>query len=296
MQQCLTRDHEKGAVKDPLIFDIAQGSFVDGPGVRTIVFFKGCPLSCPWCHNPEAINYQQETMFFAQKCIQCGNCQKGMDCFTNARKQVGKHYGQKELVNILLEDAGYYTASGGGVTFSGGEAFGFPYYLGQVAGLLKKEGIHICVQTSGYFDYEKVCEQVLPHIDEIYFDFKIMNENSHKKVLGKSNRLILENFVRLSEEQVKLVPRIALIPGHVATAENLDALALFFVEHQVKTCQFLYYNPCGDAKLVRLGRKTDQAEQHKIFTPEENQEWINYFKDQFTRLQNNRQLVLSNEP
>ena len=106
--------------KQPLIFDIARGSFEDGPGVRTTVFFKGCPLSCPWCHNPESQSYKRETMFYPEDCIGCKNCETGKACFTLARRTVGQVYTPEELVEIILEDKPFYDESGGGVTLSGG--------------------------------------------------------------------------------------------------------------------------------------------------------------------------------
>ncbi len=146
---------------DPLIFDIARGSFVDGPGVRTTVFFKGCPLSCPWCHNPESQSYTSQTLYFQELCIQCKNCETGKPCFTRARQTVGKKLSPEQLSDVILKDCHYYKTSGGGVTFSGGEALGFTRYLSRVLPILKKRDVHIAVQTCGYFDFDPFARDAL---------------------------------------------------------------------------------------------------------------------------------------
>ncbi|SDU28427.1 radical SAM protein [Desulfobacula phenolica] len=272
MHKCITTGPE------PLIFDIARGSFVDGPGVRTTVFFKGCPLSCPWCHNPESQNYEMETMFFPEDCIHCGNCTKGKKCFALARRNIGKTYSPERLASLVLQDKHYYETSGGGVTFSGGESLGFIDYISRVILLLKKEQIHIAVQTCGYFDFNEFVLKILPNIDLIYFDFKIMDNEIHKRLLGKSNHLILENFRQLLEHDISVLPRIPLIPHFVANKENLAAIADFFLKYRVKHCEFLYYNPGSREKMIRLNRKPHENLSDKPVSMAENRAWIDYFK------------------
>lgn len=269
-------------IPEPLIFDIARGSFVDGPGIRTTVFFKGCPLSCPWCHNPESQDYKIETMFFPEECIHCGNCEEGKECFTLARRIVGKYYSPEQLIKIILKDKPYYETSGGGVTFSGGEALSFTGYLSRVLPALKEENIHVAVQTCGYFDFNEFASKILPHIDEIYFDLKIMDDEIHKRLLGKSNHLILENFGRLLKEDIKLVPRIPLIPHFVANRKNLDALACFFSRNRVRNCEFLYYNPAARGKLSRLNREPLDDLSEEPVPMVESRAWIDYFKLKIT--------------
>jgi pyruvate formate lyase activating enzyme len=266
---------------EPLIFDIARASFVDGPGVRTTVFFKGCPLACPWCHNPESQEYGPEIMFFPEDCIGCENCKKGKDCFTLARQSIGKRYGSDQLVQILLEDKDYYHSSGGGVTFSGGEALGFIDFLSQVIPALKKEKIHVAIQTCGYFNFASFERKLIESVDLIYFDFKIMDEDYHKHVLGKSNRTILDNFKQLLEYDIPVIPRIPLIPHFVATRKNLGALAQFFSNHKVRHCEFLYYNPGSREKRARLNRTSDAQLPEKPVSISENKAWIDYFKQKF---------------
>ena len=283
--------------KDPLIFDIARASFVDGPGVRTTVFFKGCPLSCPWCHNPESQDYKTEIMHFPENCIQCGNCEKGRDCFTLARRTVGKNYSPEQLAEIVLEDKSYFKTSGfktsgfktsgGGVTFSGGEALSFISYLSRVLQILKKENIHVAIQTCGYFDFNQFVLKILQHTDIIYFDFKIMDDNIHQHLLGKSNHIILKNFVNLLQYNITVVPRIPLIPHFVANKKNLDAIADFFSEHKVKHCEFLYYNISSREKLLRLKRKPAKELSEKAVSIAENRAWIDYFKHKMKKNEKN---------
>lgn len=271
------------AVSSALIFDIVKGSFCDGPGVRTTVFFKGCPLKCPWCHNPESQRYEMEIMHFPELCIGCGNCQRAKPCYSLARREVGKPYGAEQLALELIKAKTYYETSGGGVTFSGGEAFGFVDYLTEVAGILKKENIHIAVQTSGFFDYHKFESKLMDKIDLIFFDLKIMDPCKHQKLLGKSNEVILENFKKIIESDITVIPRIPLIPNYVATEENLASIADFLSEHNVGQCEFLYYNPAPNDKLKRLGRRLDPNLPEKPLPPEVHGKWIQFFKHRFSQ-------------
>jgi pyruvate formate lyase activating enzyme len=265
----------------PLITDIARGSFFDGPGVRTTVFFKGCPLKCPWCHNPESQRYEKQIMLFPEMCIGCGNCKKEQPCYTLARREVGKAYSPEELALELIKDKSYFDTSGGGVTFSGGEAFSFIDYLSEVAMMLKKKGVHIAVQTSGFFNFEAFVAKLMDKIDMIFYDFKIMDEKRHQTLLGQSNRVILENFKKIIKSGITVIPRIALIPNYVATEENLFAIADFFHEHDVRACEFLYYNPGFEDKLKRLGRKMDSNLPDRSVLPEKNRQWISSFRRKY---------------
>lgn len=226
-----------------LIFDIARGSFVDGPGIRTTVFFKGCPLNCPWCHNPESKSYTKEQTFDEDYCISCGNCNVGNKCFTDAKQEIGKFYPPEDLIEIIIKDKPYYDASNGGVTFSGGEALSFIPYLATILPTLKQEGIHIAFQTCGYFNYQEFDMHIRPYINLIFFDFKIFNKIDHLKILGKSNKIILENFEKLLGSKIKIIPRIPLIPQYIATEENLKSIAIYLKKNGIQECEFIYYNP-----------------------------------------------------
>ncbi|MBT7618104.1 MAG: radical SAM protein [Calditrichaeota bacterium] len=263
---------------EPLIFDIAKGSFVDGPGIRTTIFFKGCPLDCPWCHNPESKSYESETMFYPENCIECGNCKVGRKCFALARRTVGKHFSPEHLGEVILQDKSYYETSGGGVTFSGGEPLSFIDYLSQVALILKEQDIHIAIQTSGHFNYRDFALKVLPYTDTIYYDFKIMDNATHKLHLGISNSIIIANFIQLQKQDITLIPRIPLIPHYVANQNNLSSIATFFAEQNVQNCEFIYYNPSAQGKVSRLDRGMVECVSVGSVSVEGNRRWVDYFK------------------
>ncbi len=275
MTECATiANHRHGGAHWPLVFDLARASTVDGPGVRTTVFFKGCPLSCPWCHNPEGQDPGPQEIFDPGACMDCGGCERGEPCFTGARQVVGKAHSPEELVDLIEPDIPYFKASGGGVTFSGGEALGFPAHLAQTAALLKKRGVHLAVQTCGYFDFERVERELLPLVDLIYFDFKIMDPSDHKRLLGKSNRIILENFLQLWKKKIPLVPSVTLVPDLVANEKNMKAMAAFFARHGVSSFECLQFHSGGREKWARLGRPLPPAFPNAWSDPSHGDHWI----------------------
>jgi len=260
----------------PLVFDIARGSFVDGPGIRTVVFFKGCPLRCLWCQNPESRHLEAEMMFYAERCIKCGNCDTG--CNSLARQTAGQYYPPRKLAQLILRDNVFYRTSSGGVTFSGGEPLLFIDYIHEVSSILKQENIHIAVETCGYFNYETFEKKLLPFIDLFFYDIKLMDPVKHELYTGKSNHIILRNFKKLVEAGAKIIPRIPLIPGYTATEENLSQIAEFFIEQKIETYVFLPYNPSGIKKWERLGKKPPEKLSPEPLTMEKEKEWIKCFK------------------
>lgn len=269
--------------QQPLIFDIARGSTVDGPGLRTIVFIKGCPLRCIWCHNPESQSLSQEIFSYPERCNQCGNClsacqEQAIDlstkeiivrdnctacgacvdmCDTLALQRVGRYYEPDELVELLLRDRTFYDVSGGGVTFSGGEPLAWMHYLSPILRQLKNEGVHITIETCGYFEYELFKKEILPNTDLIYFDIKLVDTKEHERYTGKGNELILSNFeMLLTEQDISIIPRIPLIPGITATTHNLALIAKLFHSLGISDYRLLSYNPFGLDKWRRLGKKS----------------------------------------
>ncbi|MDP2335888.1 MAG: glycyl-radical enzyme activating protein [Bacteroidota bacterium] len=286
----------------PLIFDLVRGSFVDGPGIRTTVFFKGCPLRCVWCHNPESQIHRTEIAWYADKCVKCNTCIRSCPenaisynseslhpslfgegpgvrlfnrekctgcgkcveaCSFNALKQIGTVYSPEKLIEILLRDKAFYESSGGGITFSGGEPLVHIPYLEKVCRELKKQSINIAVQTSGFFNY-KLFEQLLkPYIDIIYFDLKVMNRKKHYFYTGQYNDLILENLYKLqSEKRQTLIVRTPMVPEITATEENTEAIKLYLKRLHIDGYEMLAYNPSGINKCLALGR--DIPERHKL--------------------------------
>lgn len=265
----------------PLIFNIHRLATEDGPGLRSTVFFKGCPLSCDWCHNPEAKTSWAEVAFFAELCLDCGNCATACPeeaiapaginrlirarctgcghcadaCPATALRRVGSHYPVPELVDLLLRDRIYYRVSGGGVTFSGGEPTLYLDYLAEVLEALCRENIHTVIQTCGHFAADPFIKRILPKVDLVYFDLKLSKPSEHARYTGKDNILIRETFRKLSKRaQNKILPRIPLIPGRTANRENLLGLAVFLRELGYQHCDLLPYNPGGIGKLRRLDR------------------------------------------
>lgn len=261
----------------PLVFDIARGSYADGPGMRTVVFLKGCPLRCLWCQNPESQQLHAEILFNAEKCIHCGQCKNG--CNTRARQTAGLNYSPARLAQNIVQDKLFYQVSQGGVTFSGGEPLLFIDYLYETVQLLKQENIHIAVETCGYFDFSRLARGLLPLIDLFLFDLKIMDSQLHEAYTGKANELIIENFKKLHADGVRLIPRLPLIPGFTATAENLAQIAAFLVQQGISQCQLLLYNPSGLTKWQRLGKEAPASLSPVPLTLVEEQKWRLYFQE-----------------
>ena len=268
------------AGKNPLVTALKRNSLDDGPGIRTTVFFKGCPLSCVWCQNPEAKSASQQIVHEAgncagclectrscgnsaisikgaypvdrQKCSLCGQCVNA--CRSGALSFAGTALDTDELVKKLLRDAVFYKNSNGGVTFSGGEPALHLEYLSALAKKLKESGIHLCIETSGFYDNERFEKQLLPFLDLVYFDIKIIDREKHKKYCGVYNDAILLNFETLfSGKKVKVLPRVPLVPGITTERDNLTAIRDFFQSCGVEEIALLPYNPLWLSKLPGLG-------------------------------------------
>jgi len=265
----------------PLIVNIKRHGLEDGPGIRSVVFFKGCPLRCIFCQNPEAQNPGVEIAFSARECIHCGRCadtcpQGAIDlelpvrihrerciccgkcvsiCPGNGLRLIGAYYPVEDLTELLLRDLPFYRHSGGGVTLSGGECTLYPDYLEHLLKRLKARGVHLALETSGYFDYEPFRQKILPYIGLIYYDIKIADPGLHKRYTGKTNRRILDNLHRLLQEKgVEVHPRVPLIPGITETRENLSAIVDLLCEAGAGDVSLLPYNPMGIGMTVSLGR------------------------------------------
>ena len=272
----------------PLITALKRNSLDDGPGIRTTVFFKGCPLSCVWCQNPEAKSSRQELTYDErnctgcsrcmdtcvnkavsigadgsypidrQKCLLCGECVRA--CRSEALRFAGTAYDAEELAQKLLKDEVFYRNSNGGVTFSGGEPTLHLDYLSTLAKKLKEHDIHLCLETCGFFDYGQFEEMLLPYLDLILFDIKIFNRETHRKYCGAYNDSILKNFKSLYlGKKVKVLPRIPLIPEITAIAQNLIAIRDFFRECGVEEIWLLPYNPLWLSKLSSIGVSSDYS-------------------------------------
>lgn len=266
----------------PLIFDIQRSSFEDGSGIRTVVFFKGCPLRCKWCHNPESQSINRELLWYRDlctncmsckevcsnnaiinekinykidknKCKICGECEK--TCNYNAIKIAGNYFNSESLINLILRDRIYFCISGGGVTFSGGEPLMFLDYLSVICRVLKNEGINIAIQTCGYFDFDKFDKLISNYIDTVYFDLKIADKDLHLKLTGKSNDLILYNLNKLfSPKKHKVIIRTLNSNEFSGVTENLENIKTIIHNYNYDGFEELIYNNSYENKIKALGR------------------------------------------
>lgn len=245
------------------IFDIKGFALNDGPGIRTTVFMKGCPLRCRWCHNPEGLSPAPELYVKQARCISCGKC--GQKCsheecqpfgrclhvcpFGNL-SVAGKTWTEHDLAKRLLEDRDIFGADGG-VTFSGGEPLMQHGFVCETARLLKSEGIHLAIETSSYANPE-VYRETVSLFDYVMADLKLYDAEMHGKYTGVKNDRILENLRWLMQSGKEFVIRVPLIPGITDRWENLSAIAEFAGDSPV---ELLPYNTMAGAKYAAVGRE-----------------------------------------
>ena len=249
-----------------LIFSIEEFSVFDGPGIRTSVFIKGCPLRCEWCHNPEGQSFANGILRSPNGCLSCGACEKnaisenGKLMFTEASmnacpqallRYCATEYTPLELCRRLEANLAILNASGGGVTFSGGEPTASPDFLLECLSLLEGK-THRAVQTCGFCSPE-IFEAVLANCDYMLFDIKLVNDEKHKKYTGVSNETILENFRTLAKSGKEFVIRVPLIPTVNDTEENIRDTAKLLRENGVDYAELLPYNKMAGAKYKLAG-------------------------------------------
>ena len=253
-----------------MIFDIERNSYVDGPGIRTTVFLKGCPLSCVWCHNPESQSFKKQMMFFKGKCIGCGKCRevcpnnlKSCDfcgkcelyCPADARKICGKEYTIDEVLKEIVKDKPFYENSGGGVTLSGGEPLAQYDFSLELLKKAKENGIHTAIETCGYAEKSKILE-IAKYVDLFLFDCKETDQELHKEYTGFDNKIILENLKALSDAGSKIILRCPIIPGFNDRAEHFKGISetaenFIGIEH----IEIEPFHPLGESKYSALGRE-----------------------------------------
>ena len=243
-----------------VIFDIKEMAVHDGPGIRTTVFFKGCPLRCIWCHNPEGLTREPQLMYKSAKCINCGRCKMECNhpecqpfgrcikvCPQNCLEISGKTVDTKALADELTENAEILGDGFGGFTFSGGEPLAQPKFLLKLINRLKK--YHLCIETSGYAESE-VFEEVINKLNFVIMDIKLADSALHRKYTGVGNEKILENFGTLKKSGKPYVIRTPLIPEITDTKENLDAIKELI---GASNWERLPYNKMAGAKYKMLG-------------------------------------------
>lgn len=251
-----------------MIFDLEHGSFVDGPGIRTTVFFKGCNLSCAWCHNPESQSGAPQLLFFRDKCTGCGRCrdvcahqltacdlcgQCALYCPSDARKRCGQIRSADEIMDEILSDRAFYESTGGGVTFSGGECMLQIDFLLELLRRCRAQGIHTAVDTAGHVPFSSF-EQIMPYTDLFLYDVKCMDSARHKTYTGADNARILENLAHLLERGARIWIRVPVIPGVNDSAQDMRALRAFLRIHgRPEKIELLPYHALGEHKYAALG-------------------------------------------
>ncbi len=242
-----------------IIFDIVRNSYVDGPGIRTTVFFKGCNLRCKWCHNPESLRGKKEILFYENRCTNCRRCKdltvddKEFLCFNDAKEICGREYFVDELLSEILKDKAYYENSGGGVTFSGGECMLQIDFLTRILKRCKENGIHTAVDTAGNVSWESF-KKILPYTDLFLYDIKCFSEELHIKYTSVSNKLILENLKKLSQEfKNEIIVRIPVIGGVNDDVGELERIYEFLTEINLSKVELLPYHMMGKHKYDALG-------------------------------------------
>ncbi|WP_432667622.1 glycyl-radical enzyme activating protein [Wukongibacter baidiensis] len=260
------------------IFNIQKYSIHDGPGIRTTVFLKGCPLTCWWCHNPESQRVKQEIVFWQNKCIACGDCEKvcpvgavkfdekgfNLDrskcilcgkcaevCPSEAIELIGKRITLDEAMKEIEKDMVFYEESGGGVTFSGGEPMLQIDFLDRILTASKQKGIHTAVDTSGYGPWENF-ERIMDKVDLFLFDIKHMDDEKHKKYVGVSNESILKNLRKLAQNGNKIWIRIPIIPGINDDDLNIKMTSDYISSLNIEEVFILPYHRIAMDKYRRL--------------------------------------------
>lgn len=264
---------------DGLVFDIQRYSIHDGPGIRTIVFLKGCPLSCRWCSNPESQELKPSIMYQKSNCIHCGKCisackrgaispnNKGFInrelctacgecvnvCLASALTLKGKKMTVEQVIKELKKDAINYRRSGGGITLSGGEPLVQSVFAQEIFKACKAQGWHTAIETTGYARPE-VIEKVFPYVDLVLMDIKNINSDVHKKGTGVSNEIILKNAKRISEI-TKIVVRVPVIPRFNSSLESILEISKFAKTlNGIDTIHLLPYHTYGENKYELLGK------------------------------------------
>ena len=265
-----------------IVFDIKKFSIHDGPGIRTTVFLKGCPLRCWWCHNPESQRLKPEIMLRGERCIECAACldvceqsaisingngvvtdrslciQCGIctnTCYAEARELVGREMTVAEVMTEIEADLSFYDQSSGGVTFSGGDPLMQKDFLLALLIACREREIHTAVDTSGSFSWQTL-EMIRPYVDLFLYDIKTMDEERHKEVTGVSNRLILNNLRALSAQGHNIVLRVAIVPGINDDPENLRRTAEFAASLPfLESVSLLPYHDTAVHKYANMNRE-----------------------------------------
>lgn len=264
---------------ESLVLNIQKYSIHDGEGIRTTIFFKGCPMNCKWCHNPESQSYSAEIMHNNEKCKKCGSCiinckQKAISCenglvvtnnnctacgectdicLNNAREKVGKRYTIDELMKEIEKDKMFYEQSNGGVTLSGGEIMTQNIeYIETLLKRCKRMGYRVNIDTCGHANFENF-KIIIPYVDTFLYDIKHLDNEIHKELTGQGNELVLENLKKLSEAGAKLNIRMPLVEGINSDDLHIKKVIEFLKKIKIWQINLLPYHNTGKSKYEKLG-------------------------------------------
>ncbi|MCK5737948.1 glycyl-radical enzyme activating protein [bacterium] len=290
----MTKNQVRGQV-----FDIKKFAIHDGPGIRTTVFLKGCPLSCLWCHNPESQSFEPELFFLPELCTNCGHCVSvcpnschqlingvhvmdrekctacglcASECYAGALELVGRTWTVDEVLTEVLKDKAFYENSGGGMTISGGEPMSQFKFTKALLTAAKKKGLHNCLDSCGWAPFEKYAE-LFDVVDLFLWDYKATDSELHRELTGVPNERILENLARIDAAGKPTILRCPLVPGVNADETHLQGLirTARTLKH-LQQIDLLPYHPLGKSKLERLGRENNQGAMSFV-PPEQVEQW-----------------------
>lgn len=288
-----------------LIFNIQKFSLHDGPGIRTVVFFKGCPLRCQWCANPESQNFNMEILWDNRKCIHCKTCVKVCDskaislkngsikvskekcnacekcleaCKMRALSKEGEYKDIAEIINICKQDTAFYEESKGGVTLSGGEVLVHEDFALNLLIALKKEKIHTAVETTGFVKRE-IFNKLAQYIDLFLFDIKHWDSRTHKIKTGVDNRLILDNLSCAIKNKYNVLPRIPVIPGFNSSLEDAQNFSELFNRIGILQVQLLPFHQFGEKKYEMLNREYKYKDIKALYAEDLNDYQKVFFKN-----------------
>ena len=286
-----------------IVFDIQRCSLNDGPGIRTTVFLKGCPLRCIWCHNPESYHPEPQVMYIARKCTLCGRCavvcpQHSVSpagheidragciacghcaevCLCDAIEICGRTMSVEEVLAEVRKDRLFYRTSGGGLTLSGGEPMFQADFALALAKAAQEEGIHVAVETSGMCRWD-VLEGMLPYTDLFLFDCKETDPARHRAFTGADNTLILENLRRLNDSGAHIILRCPIIPGCNDREEHLKAIATLAgsLDH-VQRIDVEPFHPLGLGKEAQLGIAPRMEVPDTMPADSQVEEWMEFLR------------------
>ncbi|SMD02721.1 trans-4-hydroxy-L-proline dehydratase activase [Sporomusa malonica] len=295
-------------MKTALIFNIQKFCVHDGPGIRTTVFFKGCPLKCQWCHNPESQNFSKQVLWTRERCTFCQRCEQACpqgaisvtqssvlhhasrclaceqcidDCVNNAREIAGVEYTVSQLLSEIEKDRPFYDQSQGGVTLSGGEVMSQIEFAAELAQACKNRGITVAIDTCGYAPFSSF-EKIMDSVDLFLYDIKLIDSSLHQRYTGADNKLILGNLKKLAQHKARINLRLPLIEGFNADDRNIRDIIDFVQDFQLVAVNLLPYHEFGKTKYNKMD---ENYQGEKLFPPSETR--LNEIKTMFEQAEFN---------